>query len=181
MFQCKTKKMFQCKCDGEMRVNTSLQLLPALNLLWKFCFYKNEKLLALNLYLNQLLKNKLKLPNDALVHYGSCVSLRWWFSVVGCLTCQGQHVWCRCGAVRRWGDLLVWSGSLDLLPALVTWPCPSPFPPVAMTTEGAAGCQKTACGLCKTLRRGCCLWKLVRQKLPCSPEGRKPKIKIIMG
>lgn len=163
-----------------MGENTSLPLLPALNLLWKFCSLKNTKLSTVNFYLNELLKNKTKLPNNTLLQYGTCsinlVSLWWWSSVVQSLTCQRQHVWCRCGAARRWGDLWVWSGSLDLLQASATWPCPSPFPSVAMTTEAAAGCLKTSCGLCTTLRRECCLWKLVPQKLLYSPEGRNPKM-----
>ncbi len=112
-----------------------------------------------------------------LLLYGNCtlnIASLWRLSfVVRSLTCQGQPVWCQCGEARRWADLWVWSGSLDLLQVLVTSPCPSPFLPVAMTTEAAADCQKTACGLCTLLPRGCSLMKIVPQEVPYSPEGKE--------
>lgn len=86
------------------------------------------------------------------------------------LTCQGLHLWCRCGAGWQWASWWVWCGPPGPPLVWATWPCPSPFPPVAMTVEAAAGCQRTSCGRYTALPPGCCLSS---DMPPYCPEGTK--------
>lgn len=86
------------------------------------------------------------------------------------LTCRGRPAWCRCEAERWWAGWWVWYRSPDLLLVWAAFPFPSPSLPVAMTTEAAADCQKTACGLCTPPPRECCPWKTVPQAAPYFPD-----------